>query len=156
MIQTIPLYDLIKCWKDALADSPEIESYCQTQFGRSLRIFVGIDKVKPPTESDCPYAVIMDGKKTETSAPYLYSATIGWVVLSGQIEVSGNVAELPGVEQCDALGQLIFKAIFDANQSNVATIGDYAINTFEFLPQIAGEAIITVEVTPCIGTGLIY
>lgn len=158
MIQTIKLTDIVAKWRDALAASQEIKVFCLTKYGKEPKIYVGLNRKKLPGEKDCPLIIIRPGSKVEgeDEREFTYLISVGWGIVNEAETVSGNVAQMEGVNECDQLGQLIYEALVDANPSYPISSVNYEIDPIEFFPQFVGEMQLELSITPAIGGVLSY
>jgi len=158
-LPTIKITDITKKWHVGIRNSTEIEDFCQMKYGKSLKIYAGMDTKKKPTEKDCPYAVIMPGTKLEgTDNPeYKYMSTIAWCILNKTpAEVIGYDVTQPGTSETDNLGQLILSAVADLNPSCPVSDIDYYIETLDYIPQYPGRMNLTITVPVVMGAKLEY
>lgn len=157
MIQTLPLSTIVRVWRDLLAENSAINDYCITHYGRTPKIFVGINAKKPPTEADCPYIVIRPGAKEEGELEeFRYVISVGWAVKNETQSQTGSVIEQNGVYECDDLGQLIYQALAEASANSPVTRCQYEIEPVEFWPQFVGQMELETAVTPAIGGQVSY
>lgn len=157
MIQTLPLSTIVQAWRDALAASAEINDYCLAHYGRIPKIFIGISRKAPPTESDCPYIVIRPGTKEEGEiGEFTYVISVGWAIKNENQTELGSVVEQDGVFECDALGQMIYEALAEVSPSNPITRSRYEIEPIEFYPQFVGQMELEISITPAIGGSIDY
>jgi hypothetical protein len=157
MIQTLPIYTIVAKWRDALKDDAAINDFCQTNFGKTPVIFVGLDLENPPTLNDCPLIIIRPGMKDEGELdPFVYTLSIGWAVVNESKSVAGSVAEYAGIWQCDYLGQLIYSVLGEISSGNPVTHLTYDLNPIDYFPQFVGEMTLVTEVHPAIGGTITY
>jgi hypothetical protein len=154
---TIPLYDIVKKWRDKLSGSTAISGYCQEQYGKGHTVFVGVNLKRPPDEKDCPYIVILPGASIEGEVEELkYAINIGWAIKNENQTVDGNVVELEGIEEVSELGELILAEVAEANPSYPVTEVTTTIEPVEYFPQLVGEMELTIGIEPVIGAGITY
>jgi hypothetical protein len=104
----------------AIRNDAATVSYCQTQWKKALKIFVGLDKINPPKEEDAPFLVL-----TPSPSPYdmgqapaddrrNFSFECYWGILEkGKTESdSQTTITQDGLTKSDALGQLILNALY--------------------------------------------
>ena len=146
---TLALKTIWQKWRDILEKDEAIEQCCQSKYGKSLTVYVGINRKNPPKAENCPFAVILPGAKVEGEdvGEFIYSLTVGWAIANENM--TGN--ELDGIGECDDLGQLILTALVEANPNYPASSINYDINPVDFFPQIVGEMLIELTITPVIG-----
>lgn len=157
MYPIIPLYDIVKKWRDKLAQSPEIVNYCQEKYGKAPTIYVGVNLKKPPTENDCPYIVILPGASREGETEQNeYVVNIGWAIRNDRIITVGNIQELAGIAEVSKFGELILDAVVEANPSYPVTQIITSIEPVEFFPQLVGEMELTIEIDQVIGATISY
>lgn len=158
MIQTLKITDIVVRWKEALAASQDIRDFCLTKYGKEPKIYVGLNRKKPPGEKDCPLIIIRPGAKIEgeDEKQFTYVISVGWGVVSEVETISGNVIEMAGVNECDQLGQLIYETLVNVNPSYPVSSVNYETDPIEFFPQFVGEMQLELSITPAIGGSLVY
>lgn len=106
--------------KTAIRNSSAISSFCTSNYSKSLKIFVGLDPVNPPTEDDAPFVVLC-----ETQTPYDVGTSalqrrpsfeVYWGVVNKTQTTSdsGNTVTQTGLTNVDTLGMLIVTALESA------------------------------------------
>lgn len=157
MTRTLPLTTIIDTWQKALAESTEINDFCLEKYSKKPKIFVGINRKKPPTEDDCPYIVIRPGVKEEGELDsYSYVISVGWAIKNGKETQIGSVIAQDGVSESDDLGQMIYELLFDVSQYSPITLCQYELEPIEFWPQFVGEMALEIQITPTIGGQINY
>lgn len=157
MIQTLSLSTIVRAWRDLLAANATISDYCLARYGRTPRLYVGINAKKPPTEADCPYIVIRPGVKEEGELEeFTYAISVGWAIKNENQTTNDNVIEQNGVYECDDLGQLIYQALAEASANSPVTRSQYEIEPIEFWPQFVGQMELETTITPAIGGSITY
>lgn len=141
MIPSLPITAIIDRWLEVLPADVDIEAYCQSHWGKSPKIYLGIPRKMPPTEKDCPYIVIIPGAKEEGGdlADYTYVFTVGWAIVDKDEDITGNVIRQPGATEINELGQLILKALTEASMDKSVSNLTYEIDLTGYQPQIVGE-----------------
>lgn len=150
---TLALKTIWKKWKDILENDQTIKDYCQQKYGKCLTVFAGINCKNPPKAENCPFAVILPGTKAEGEdvGEFVYALTVGWAIVNENM--TGN--EIDGLSECDDLGQLILAALVEANPNYPVSSINYEINPVDFFPQIFGEMLLEITITPIIGVDVI-
>lgn len=158
MIPTIAINSIVSKWRDAIKNNAAIEAYCQAKYGKSLKIYVSIDKKEPPRDVDCPYVILFPGEKNEglDQPEYSYAVTIGWAIYNKTKTTVDNVVEYVGASEVDELGQMIYGAIATLNPSYPASSLYYTIETYQHFPQMVGQMVVTLDVPITMGTTLSY
>lgn len=99
--------------KTALRNSTAISSWMTSNYAKTLKIFVGLDTVNPPTEEDAPFVVLCEanavydvGTEAQQRQP---AFEVHWAVknTAQTSSDSGNTVTQTGFANVDALGQLI-------------------------------------------------
>jgi len=106
---------LIQNLRDGLATDSTIETWCQSEYSKSLTVVVGADKRNLPGASDCPLIHLFPlAKKTGYDDVAKIEHVIGVVVgvhdttvLSG---IEANITEYEGVENLESLRKLVENA----------------------------------------------
>lgn len=150
---TLPLKTIWKKWQHTLETDQAIEEFCQQKYGKSLTVYTGLNRKNPPKAENCPFAVILPGTKSEGEdvGEFVYALTVGWAIVNENM--TGN--EPDGLGECDDLGQLILDALAEANPNYPISSANYEINPIDFFPQIVGEMLIELTITPVIGVDVI-
>ncbi len=146
---TLALKTIWKKWKSALKENQDIIDYCQLKYGKNHTIYTGINRKNSPKEANCPYIIIIPGSKSEGEdlAEFMYSISIGWAISNENMTDN----ELDGLGECDDLGQLILSALNSVSPNHPLSTVEYEINPIEFFPQIVGEMLLELTITPLIG-----
>lgn len=157
MIQTLALSTIAGAWRDALAADEGIRSWCLEHYGKALRIFVGINHKRPPTEADCPYIVIRPGVKEEGELDeFTYVISVGWAIRNEHVTESDGVIEQDGIAESDELGQLVYGVLVDLSPPSPVTKCVYELEPTEFWPQFVGQMELEISITPTIGGSITY
>lgn len=153
---TIPLMDIAAAWRDALLADAAIEAYCQARYGKPLKVYLGLNRRRPPTEKDCPLVVIDPGSKIEGEGDYSYAMPVGWAVYNEAVTTIDQSESLDVLTECDELGQLILACLTAVSLNNPITTIQYDIECRDWFPQCRGEMTLQIELTPGIGGILSY
>lgn len=157
MIQTLALSTIVSAWRDALSQDPGIRAWCLEHYGKPARIFVGINRKRPPTEADCPYIVIRPGVKEEGELDeFTYVISVGWAIRNESVTESDGAIEQDGITESDELGQLIYGLLADLSPSSPVTKCVYELESVEFWPQYVGQMELEISITPTIGGSITY
>lgn len=158
MFPTLKLSDFILKWRDALVNSGEIDSFCQSKYGKPVKIFTGYDANQPPTTLDCPYILIYPGKKVEGANKkiYRYTIPIEWSICNNTKTESNRVVELQGIYEADELGQLILMVLNEVSVDLPISKVDYNKEAIESFPQFIRRMEVKFHFTPALGGNLAY
>lgn len=158
MFPTLKISQIKDRWKEALVNSAAIEDFCQNNYGRSPKIFVGLNVKKPPSNSDYPLIVLRPGTKLEglRQERNQYAISLSWGIIDEGVTQDGNVIELDGVDKIDEFGQLILQELVEVNPSCPISTIEYETDAIEFFPKIVGEMMLALEIQPAIGVQLSY
>lgn len=159
MLPTIKLTDIAKKWHDGIRNSQLIIDFCQSKYGKNLKIYSGMDEKRKPTEKDCPYAVIMPGTKFEGAGnpEYKYMISIAWCISNeSPAAVLDDDVTQPGTSESDELGQLILAAVAEINPSYPVSDIDYDIEPLDYIPQYPGRMHLTITAPVVMGAKLEY
>ena len=158
IMPTIAIAQIAKRWRDAIATDTDIEAFCQTKYGRSIKAMLGFDSFDKPTDEDCPYATVVPLKKNEglCNDKYTYVLAIGWAIVNDTVDRVGNKVTFPGVEEVEELGRLIFNAVAALNPEFPVEDSDFDIESMAWFPQHVGRMDLTLSYTVPMGVrGLI-
>lgn len=153
MIPTLRLTSILETWRDAIVTDPELNSYCNSTFGKPVTLYVGYPTRKPPTEANCPYIILTPGGKVEGAAKqeeYTYLFVVGWSIQGDKDPTkTGNVYEVSALTDCDEFGQQILRVLDTASQGNNIDSLEYELNEVDYAPQVVGQVAIEIRITPC-------
>jgi len=142
---------------NALATSTAINAFCASYFATTPNIYVGFNRKKPPSETNCPYIIIIPEPKTEGLQvdEQVYNFTIGFAVLGGSSSTSGKIVTQTGLILCNQFGQLIYKALATAGNYPIYKM-DYAVDDYAMWPQAIGQMDIEIRAAIAMGGDLSY
>lgn len=99
----------------AISGDAAIEAYCQTNFGKSISIYVNIDPKNPPSISKAPWVgLTVQGynRPTEYNTKLVTFTLESAVFLNDATETtSGKITTLRGFASIEDLSDLVFAAI---------------------------------------------
>ncbi|MEN6568058.1 MAG: hypothetical protein ABFC57_17375 [Veillonellales bacterium] len=158
MLPTLALSAILKKWRDVISTDSAILAYCTEKYNVAPKLFVEIDERNPPKEDSCPYIVLWPGHKVEglNNVAYQYVIPVSWVIYQRAKVTTGAITEYSGVYEIDELGQLILKAVAEANPDYPVTNVDFASNLTDYQPQYVGHMEITISVAITMGADLEY
>ena len=93
-----------------LISSSEIDSYCQTTYGKSLLVFIGVDINNPPKEDDMPCIIIEPTVKNigNKESQFDYEIVLHLAIAGSEKPIiNGNKILYSGVYDVEELGDLI-------------------------------------------------
>lgn len=106
--------DIMEFIADKVLASTDIETYCQTNFNKSLMVIVGVDVMNPPDTTDLPCLVIEPTVKSigDKNSNFDYEITLQ-LGIQGKDKptILGNKVVYDGVYQIEELGNLIVDLI---------------------------------------------
>lgn len=158
MFPTLNISDIKNKWRDALKNSSAIDDFCQNNFGKSAKIFVGLNVKKTLGENDYPLIILRPGTKIEglRQERNRYAISISWGIIDGNVTVSGNVVEYNGIDKIEELGQLILNELVEINPAYPISTIEYETDGIEYFPKFVGEMMLELEIQPAIGVQLSY
>lgn len=172
MEYTIPLQTITDTWAEALKTSESITAYCTEHFSRAPIVMVGGNPRNAPSADICPYIVLMNGMKYEGADmdTLTYHVGVVWAIYNPKTLLDGvemtnskdlasaSLVTLPGAQEVDELGQLIYETL-----QTTATDRGWPISRIEYdvtpastFPQFGGTMVCTTEITPSMGEVLTY
>jgi len=157
-IPTIMVTDISERWRVAIRGSVKIEEFCQEKYGKTFKLYDGYDEKNPPTATDCPYVVLLPGRKIEGAGrpENSYMITIAWCILNKTPIITGNDISYPGLRETDTFGQLIQETVAELNPSYPVNDVDYDIDPGSNFPQYPGRMDLTLNIQVIMGTNLVY
>lgn len=137
--------------------SAEIENYCQTKYGKSLLVFIGVDVNNPPSEEDMPCLIIEPTVKNIGSqeAKFDYEILLHIAIKgSEKPTVNGNKVLYEGVYDIEELGELIVGVLKKqiGIKSNMDAYGvDFYQDEINAFPVYSGVVVVGMSVPNIIG-----
>lgn len=158
MMQTIPLMDIVTKQAEALRSSEEIRDFCLAKYGKLPTIIVGHNEKKKPGREDCPAILIprMGKIEGEDSQEFRYFTLVGWMIFNDQETEEDGIRVLKGLEEADALGQMIYEKLCHLNPNYPVSESHYEIEGFEFFPLIIGEMQLNITMPRTMGMKMEY
>lgn len=152
----ITLAALAQLAAETLRDNQPIADWVQAEYGKDVKVIVGLDARKPPGIKDCPFVLVrapsMSGGLESESDDY--TLMIDWGLNEPGIETVEDITRYKGHAMADALGNLILDAVFAMTDSMVPMVQDYEIESEMFFPLIAGGATLAFSMPNTIGAGI--
>ena len=157
-LQTIPLMDIAMKQARALRDSEPIRDFCLSKYGKPPQIIIGHNVKQKPGRDDCPAILIprMGKIEGEDSREFRYFTLIGWMIVNDKEAEDGDIRILKGLEESDALGQMIYETLCLLNPNYPVSESHYEIDAVEFFPQIVGEMQLNITVPRTMGMAMKY
>lgn len=149
----IPVNEVVEHYVGALANDAALEAFCQATFGKSPKIFVGVDTRNPPGKADTPFIVFRPGPSAEgdEAGTFQYTFTVDWILVDEGSTTTGGVVVMDGIKKSDDFGQAILAALRGASANVVLSSWTYYIEPVEFWPMYAGNMEVTLNVPHLIG-----
>lgn len=100
-----------------LANSTAVETFCQTNYTKSLLIFKSLDQYKLPKESDAPYVVLLKDDMDAGEAVNTWKYQLGFEIgINDTTETSSTVGnstviEIEGEKRVEELTNIIYDEI---------------------------------------------
>lgn len=100
-------------WATRLANDTDIETWCQTNYGFSVSILVGLNLEDPPRKDECPCIVLVPGKKRTGKAVDIESliAGVALAVYDEAKTTSGKITKYSGIQKVEEFRQLVLTVI---------------------------------------------
>jgi len=106
--------DITEFVADNVLASTNIETYCQTNFTKSLMVLVGVDNMNPPDITDLPCLIIEPTVKSvgdkNSNFDYEIALHLG-IQGKDKPTITGNKVVYDGVYQIEELGNLVVDLI---------------------------------------------
>ncbi len=102
--------------RTAIDGSAALATWCSSNYGQDISIYVNLDLTDPPGESNCPYVVIYPvGKQVgEMVTPKRHNYEIICCIYDATSTTTDNVVEFTGVANIESLRKLIETALVGA------------------------------------------
>lgn len=118
--------DLLPKIVEILEVDAKIEAFCQANFSKSPKIFLGFDEDNPPEPEDYPVIVIPAVNRAErgdSKGFITYMVLIGVAVVNKERDVSGKHVVYKGLGQSEKFRELVESAFFGkvGHKVNVAS-----------------------------------
>ena len=157
-MQTIPLMGIAMKQAKALRDSELIRDFCLSKYNKLPQIIIGHNVKKKPGRDDCPAILIprMGKIEGEDSREFKYFSLVGWMIVNDQETEAEDIRILTGLEESDALGQMIYETLCLLNPDYPVSESHYEIDAVEFFPQIVGEMQLNITVPRTMGMAMKY
>lgn len=157
-LQTIPLMDIAMKQARALRDSQPIRDFCLFAYEKPPQIIIGHDVKQKLGRDDCPAILIprMGKIEGEDSREFRYFTLIGWMVVNDEEAEDEDIWILKGLEESDALGQMIYETLCHLNPNFPVSESHYEIEAVEFFPLIVGEMQLNITVPRTMGMKMEY
>ena len=159
LVPTIKIADITAAWVTALEASTDLSTYCTTEFGKDVTIFVNFNAKNKPKIDVTPLVAIYPGSKQEGigNSDYTYTLGVSWVLkdVTGPTK-TGKTYTMPYLEKLDYMGQIILQVLTTASSEHLVTDVQYSIEPTDFWPMIIGHMEMTISVPVTLGTGLAY
>jgi hypothetical protein len=149
----INVNDILELFATKLAASTALDAWCQTNFGKDLTIFLGVDVREPPGKAFAPFVVLQPGPAQEGDevSMFSYQVTVDWCIVQEETTVTGNVRRIKGLELCDDMGRLILDELRPASVNVTLSTWNYTVEQVEFFPMIMAGLDLTLNVPHLIG-----
>lgn len=112
----------------ALSADEAITQYCQNEFGKDRKVYLGIDNLDPPPADEYPLIVVyyVERFRGEGASRIRYAAEIGVGVHNKDIaHVEGsNLHEYTGLRQAEELRELVEDAVLRTRLGKIDVAGD--------------------------------
>ena len=152
-MQTIPLMGIAMKQAKALRDSELIRDFCLSKYNKLPQIIIGHNVKKKPGRDDCPAILIprMGKIEGEDSREFKYFSLVGWMIVNDRETEAEDIRILTGLEESDALGQMIYETLCLLNTDYPVSESHYEIDSVEFVPLIVGEIQLNITVHRTMG-----
>jgi len=153
------LIDIMELWRDTINNSTTLDSYCQTTFGQSFSVFVGLDPKNPPKISQAPFLLVvpdnLDSGLTVGAHNYNVIVHIGIKDDEYSDFQSNGTSEMRGIYRINQMWEYVWDDIETAaNGKNlIADRLSYSINTDAF-PLIQAMGMIGSSLPNTIGVNI--
>lgn len=157
-LQTIPLMDIVMKQAEALRSSGTIRDFCMAKYNKLPTIIVGHNVKQRPGKDDCPAILIprMGKIEGEDSREFRYFTLVGWMIVNSEEAEEDGIRRLRGLEESDALGQMIYETLCHLNPNYPVSESNYEIDAIEFFPQIVGEMQLNITMPRTMGMIMEY
>ena len=158
-MQTLSFKTLLQRWRDTLAASGELKTFCQSRFGKDPTIIVHSSYAALPEENSCPCIILSPGYKIEgpNEDEFIYYVMVRWSIVNSTIETSiPGVTEYAGMYDSDDFGQLIYSLLDQVSQSYPVGRVKYEIEKEATFPQFPGYQWCKIRFNPSISGAIEY
>lgn len=108
----------------AIALDQEVQSWCQSMFGKPLTVYVGVDLNNPPEESEYPLCTLVDAqpKWGESGGQTVITLDLAVALVDEELKIDGNLKIFAGLPKVAELKSLVEGAIL---RSGLAVAVDF-------------------------------
>ena len=134
-------------WATMLATSTALAAWCDEKYGSELTVFLGLNLKKPPTEDDCPCAIVLPESTQMTDETWPNDATISilWSVSNSETEEDDDgVQVMTGLVESEEFGREIWDVIYTDTTVTPQTVS-FELDPAGSFPQFPGSMEITVK-----------
>ena len=131
--------------RDAVKADKALLGWCQEKYGKSHKIFVGIDEENPPAEGDYPLIGIVPighrwGLKSRIETA---NAIVFCGIVQKAVDTAGNVTELRGVQEIETFRRMIEDRLYKAGlllaESETRSASEYFFPVFTSIVEVTIE-----------------
>lgn len=146
-------------WAGILVADKDLQDFCDEKYGKGPTVYIGFNEKNPPKITDCPVIIIFPGNKDEglEQDVFTYRISVGWSIVNDTADTSTpGIVEYMGVEEADALGQIIWSALAEASPGNPISRVYYDLEAVAWFPQIPGRMDLEIDIMPPFGGSISY
>lgn len=154
---SVTMSDLVVAWRSLFKTSNLIESFCQSNFSKSLKLYVGHDSMKEQSEDDCPFISIIpigyNPGLTQQEVTWTIDIDFGVNDPTFEDYQSNGVIEQKGVYLVDQLFNLILEELesFAGEHNLIADMVDIEFDTSTYQNIKLGTMSVQAKLTIPIG-----
>jgi len=145
---------LIDSLSKAVATDSALESFCDTKYGSSIKVFLNFDARKPPEAADCPCVCIYPSQKEYGNGPYRDTVEIVCLINDDSTEtISGyeNIIAYAGVTNVEEMRKLVLAAAAGVIEATSSISVEY--DTITWFPFILVSQALEIITPYTIGSG---
>lgn len=93
----------------ALSTDAAIAAWCNAHFGRSVKVFRGMDPADPPRDADCPMIAVSTRERgrDDHGQYYLHGLVVSCGIVSAEVAINSNIVTYGGMDLINEFAALV-------------------------------------------------
>lgn len=124
--------DLLLTILNALASDRGLTQWCMEQFGKTHKVFLGIDEQHPPQADDYPLVVINGVSQIRGEGQYerQWLVSLGVGLVNETVTTSGNTITYDGMSQAETMRELAENCLYLARIASMGSEGETSSESY--------------------------
>lgn len=129
-----------------VAQSSEVQAFCQDNFGKQPKFMAGYNARKPPLDEDLPVvAFIPDGAEYDEVGRATYTIGLAFACSNKTIITDGNLVTYEGYIKLDAFSRVLLDALAHVTPNYKISAEGYDLWPSSQFPAFVGALSLTVQ-----------